>query len=305
MAFDTIRNVLGQMALQRAAQRTPQAQAELAGTNLRNQMMQLQMDKLMPLQIDQLRKQIDFMVSPEESMRNAMSKEIAKNALQASLEKLKSGLSGERQMAVEQLRARNAQDLARIPRTVVNLTPNKGQAFPLGALTGKYTPESIAKYRASVEAGAPDESLLLDKPKAATQPAQRYMLESQRQELSATLSTTGEFETLKTALINMPSNKRIGLFGIDWMAADAAPFKNDSDLVLQLQATNFPDGPQWRSLGTPDQLRKQYPVISQSVDRMRGLGPTQATLEASTDNLRNINGATFRINPDGSATRIQ
>lgn len=299
MAFDTIRQVFGQMAMKKAVERSPMGQIQMQEAKLRNRMLEMQMDELMPLQVEHLKKQIDFMVSPREAFANEIAKESLKQQLIQRTQELNNAQVAARTIEKAHIDAASRAQVAAIPRTVYHQSEDK---FPITSLAGKYTPESIAAYRTGYEAGAPDESLLM--PVAGAAGAAKPMSENQRQSLASDVMETGEFESLKNDITGAMSSKKTRL-GMDWAAEDAAPFKNDTELILQLQATNFPEGESWRALGTPSQLRKKYPVVANSIDRIRGIGPSQASAQMSSQNLININGAMFRDNGDGTFTRMK
>jgi hypothetical protein len=307
MAFDTIRNVLGQMAMQKATQRSPMGQAQLAGQQLRNQLAQQQLDQLMPLQVEQLKKQIDFMVSPQEAMTNEIAKETLRQQLRVQAEGLINAQIQDRMLrtgeqrgeyALKQAQLENAGRIAaaKIPRVSYNETPEK---FPVGSLTGKYTPESIALYRQSFDAGAPNEGLLVPMPSAAQ--GIKPLTESQAPYARGMLYKSSNWQTLKDQVTDVLGEK--GFFG------KSSPFTSDDDLFLTLQTTDFPNGPKWRDLGTPAKLRKDYPEVMYTLDKIRGMGPTQASMEmsgmAGEPQIYQTQQGTWRLNPDGSYTKVQ
>lgn len=85
MAFDVLRQTLGKALYDKLSQKTPTGQAELLGNQLRNKLMAYQLDKMFPVQVEKMMKEIEFWTSEPE-------KQVLELDIQTKLATLKAGL---------------------------------------------------------------------------------------------------------------------------------------------------------------------------------------------------------------------
>lgn len=103
MAFDIIRQVLGNMANQRMAARTPEAQSKLLGLQLQNKLMAKQIEDEFPMKLDILQQQL----------RN-LTEEPERLAAQMQLKQKLSEIASERQFTSDLLRSQTEIEVANI-----------------------------------------------------------------------------------------------------------------------------------------------------------------------------------------------
>jgi hypothetical protein len=86
MAYDTIRQFLGQALQQRLLQQSPAYQQQLVEGELKNRMLAMEMDEMFPLKVQALTKELDYMIDP---YRKIEAQQAAQYDREQALEKLR------------------------------------------------------------------------------------------------------------------------------------------------------------------------------------------------------------------------
>jgi len=164
MAFESLNQALGTVITDIAHQRSPSGIAELIGKRLENKLIEETLTQLFPIQVEQLRKTVDFMTSEPEKQRLEIEKQQRidefKSRLAESLEGVrhrygmsKQGLLGEQKL--EQIDREWGYRLQekKIPSTILygnkELTPQ--EILEKAALSGKFSPELLEEAQTTFE----------------------------------------------------------------------------------------------------------------------------------------------------------
>ncbi len=313
MALDTIRQVLGQTAMRGLQERSATGRAALMGQQLQNALQARQLDELFPLQIQKLQKEISGILDPAAAVDLALGEYSRKKAIEQQTEEamakfrggIEAGLIKARQEAENapmspdrlrqelQLRQASKYDQPKNVQTVPLLqdaqgkpstVPHLWQLKPDGTL-GNYIGPTQPKGTSTAAAPKTSVSAL-----RALREAQTGKVNYKGEEIPG----SDEFYALREAMRKPRQNKK-------FYERALAPADTPEAFFDSLVAQGWPH--------TEAEAAK-YPAVAQAVREWRNSlvtqGPSEMMLQGGEDEeLVQFNGMTFRINPDGSATRVQ
>ena len=300
MALETIRNVLGQIALRGLQERSAAGQADLMGQRLRNELMARQMDELFPLQVENLRKQIDFMLSPEESMQHAINEMTAKEKIREDTQKAID------QFQQEQQRITTGQRITQEFR--------EQRATTAQRIAAEHGPMSEERFRQEATLRA-----ISHGPGGGSTPrTSPTVLKELYQTQVGRVDSKGEVveqpsDELTAVRAAMEGTRKKEVFGIG-LPGTSEVKTSAPEFFQRLVFSGFPDAPIYRKLGSPQTIRNTYPGLVAAVEQWRysitNQGPSESSLQMSepTPDANTItapDGTQWQRNPDGTLTRIK
>lgn len=314
MALDTIRQVLGQTAMRGLQERSATGRAALLGQQLQNALQARQLDELFPLQIQQLQKQVANILDPQQAIDNAISEYTKKKAVEEDTEKAILGfretfeknvlaernrlenapMSPERLRQELQLRQASKYDQPRQVQTEALLvdpqgnpttTPHLWTIKPDGT-RGNYLGPTQGRAAAAEAKTSPTLLREMRLSQTGKSNAKGEIVQEASEELTQLRQEIGKKKDTKLWFIKTGQEPAMGADEFfDQLVASGWP-KSQSDV-------------------------NKYPGLAQAVQEWRNslstVGPSEMMLQGGGNEapLEEYNGMKFRINPDGSATRVQ
>lgn len=113
MAFDALKGMMSQMALRKMTERSPQGQAGLKYAQLRNRELAIQIEKMVPLQLKNLEKQLEAFLMPAEQQALELQKAEMLSNIRANEEAYTQALRGAQERETLGLKAGIESELAK------------------------------------------------------------------------------------------------------------------------------------------------------------------------------------------------
>jgi len=203
MAYENIRQVVANALSNKLYEQSRRGKASILGQELSNQLLSKQLDDLLPLQIEQLSKTIEFMISPEEKLQQALTMKQADSIIKQNEMKSEYDLRG---WLAEQTAKARAQYPTKSIVEYQGMTGRGGRTAQTleeevsdYARTGMYSTDAIKSfYDKAKQTGERDYSLLgerYERPLSSSQMAPDILSEKERK---ATLEgLTKQMESMK------------------------------------------------------------------------------------------------------------